>query len=95
MPFTINCLKPIQYKRSVRYSEHLRHLEAPNTPIPMANGHTMGAALLKQALFRDQIQSAIKELIRGYEATTGLNVVRVEYQPEGKDVIIDAIPARR
>jgi hypothetical protein len=61
----------------------------------MATGHTMGAALLKQALFRDQIQSAIKELIRGYEATTGLNVVRVEYQPEGKDVIIDATPARR
>ena len=95
MSFTINCLKPIQYKRSVRYSEHLRQLEAPSAASPMATGHTMGAALLKQALFRDQIQSAIKELIRGYEATTGLNVVRVEYQPEGKDVIIDAIPAHR
>ena len=95
MPFTINCLKPIQYKRSVRYSEQVRQLEAPGAAGPTANGHSMGAALLKQALFRDQIQSAIKELIRGYEATTGLNVVRVEYQPEGKSVIIDAIPARR
>jgi hypothetical protein len=95
MPFTINCLKTIQYKRSVRYSEHARQIEAPGAASPMANGHSVGAALLKQALFRDQIQSAIKELIRGYEATTGLNVVRVEYQPEGRNVIIDALPARR
>jgi hypothetical protein len=56
---------------------------------------TYDRPLIKQALFRDQVQSAIRELIRGYETTTGLTVIRVEYQPQGRHVTIDAVPQVR
>ena len=91
----INDMKSIGCERRVRYSEQN---EGEN---PLVFDRQSSAAqfrkqsLIKQALFRDQVQSAIRELIRGYEATTGLSVIRVEYQPEGHQVTIDAIPQVR
>jgi hypothetical protein len=56
---------------------------------------TAHSTLIRQALFRDQVQAAILDLIRNYELSTGLSVVRVEYQPEKPHVILDAIPVPR
>jgi len=43
-------------------------------------------------MLRDQVQSAIVDLIRGYEMATGFSVVRLDYQPERRQVMIDALP---
>jgi hypothetical protein len=51
------------------------------------------SALLKQALLRQQVQSAIYELVLGYEAATGFSVVRLDLQSEKHTVLIDALPA--
>ena len=53
------------------------------------------ALLLRQALLRGQIQTAIYELVRGYEAKTGFTVVRLDLQAEKKRVILEAVPAPR
>jgi hypothetical protein len=50
--------------------------------------------LLKQALMRTQVQSAIYQLISGNEACTGSSVVRVDFQPNKRQVLIEATPAR-
>jgi hypothetical protein len=54
--------------------------------------HTL---LLRQALLRNQVQSAIYELIRGYEVTTGFSVVRLDLQSEKRRIVLDAIPAAK
>ena len=53
------------------------------------------ALLLRQALLRGQIQTAIYELVRGYEAKTGFTVVRLDLQADKKRVILEAVPAPR
>jgi len=53
------------------------------------------ASLIRQAQLRDQVQAAIYELIHGYETTTGLSVIRLDYQPGKKRVMIDALPSAR
>ena len=57
---------------------------------PNASFH---ALLLRQALLRSRVQSAISELIRGYEATSGFSVIRVDLESRKSRVILDAIPA--
>jgi hypothetical protein len=54
--------------------------------------HTL---LLRQALLRNQVQSAIYELIRGYEATTGFSVIRLDLQSEKRRIVLDAVPAAK
>ena len=53
------------------------------------------ALLLRQALLRGQIQTAIYELVRGYEAKTGFTVVRLDLQADKKRVILEAVPSAR
>lgn len=53
------------------------------------------ANLIRQAQLRDQVQAAIYELIRGYEETTGLSVIRLDYQAGKKRVILDALPGAK
>jgi hypothetical protein len=48
--------------------------------------------LLQQIVFRDQVQTAILHLIRGYEATTGLSVTRLDYEPREGRVSLEALP---
>jgi len=48
--------------------------------------------LLRQALLRSQVQTAIYELIHGYESSTGCSVVRLDFQANKRRVILDAIP---
>jgi hypothetical protein len=85
---------------SVRYSEQ----EAPMAPLniggrgdseerPEANGRTRDS-IVRQVMLRDQVQSALSELIRNYEEITGLSVIRVIYQQETHRVTIEAIPAK-
>jgi hypothetical protein len=100
MILTINAMKPIRYDDPVRNSEQ-KLSSAPLHPAvapekqsvlpPLSD--TFRANLIRHAIFRDQVQTAISELIRGYEATTGLSVLRLEYHPENHHVTLDAIPA--
>jgi hypothetical protein len=48
--------------------------------------------LIGRALFRDQVQIAILNLVRGYEATTGLTVTRLDYDAREGRVHIEALP---
>jgi hypothetical protein len=48
--------------------------------------------LIERALFRDQVQTAILNLVRGYEATTGLTVTRLDYDAREGRVQIEALP---
>jgi hypothetical protein len=48
--------------------------------------------LLQQALFRDQVQAAIYQLIRGYEVSTGLTVTRMDYDRSEGRVSLEALP---
>ena len=48
--------------------------------------------LVQQAIFRDQVQAAIYQLVRGYEITTGLSVTRLEYDASAGRVALEALP---
>lgn len=58
-------------------------------------GKSRGTALLlRQALLRSQVQTAIYELVREYEATSGFSVVRLDLlQSTKRRIVLDAIPA--
>jgi hypothetical protein len=71
------------YKASVLNSEQ----EPANNPF-----HSF---LLRQALMRDHVQTAISQLIRNYEATSGSSVVRLNFHAEKRSVSLDAIPNLR
>ncbi len=77
-------MKSITCLKSVRYSEQ------PAAVAPSKAERR--AQLIQHAILRGQVQSAIAELIRGYEVITSLSVVRVEYQPETCQVILEAVP---
>jgi hypothetical protein len=82
-------MKAITYQTTTLISEQ----ETPAAPQKRdASFHSM---LLRQALLRNQIQSAIYDLVRGYEATTGFSVVRIDLQAKKRKVTLDAIPAPR
>jgi hypothetical protein len=53
------------------------------------------SALLKQALLRDQVQSAISQLVLGYEATSGASVVRLNFHTGKRTVSLEAIPRKK
>jgi hypothetical protein len=57
--------------------------------------HSFLTLLLKQALLRNQVQAAIYELIRGYEATTGFSVIRLDLQPDERRIVLDAVPVTK
>ncbi|HTB15321.1 MAG TPA: hypothetical protein VK752_27305 [Bryobacteraceae bacterium] len=48
--------------------------------------------LIERALFRDQVQTAILNLVRGYEATTGLTVTGLDYDASEGRVHLEALP---
>lgn len=84
-------MKAIIYNHPGPYSEE----QEPEKPDPRANRNRAHTSLIKQAFFRDQVQSAIYELIRGYEAATGLSVIRLDYRPEMHRVTLDDVPFPR
>ena len=49
--------------------------------------------LIAKLSMRNQIQSAISDLIRCYEMTTGQAVIRVEIGNDNRNVILDAVPS--
>ena len=75
-------MKSIQSGSSVRVSEQTEGKKDRNPR----------TSLIKQALFRDQVQAAIADLIRDYEVASGLSVIRVEYKVEETCKKIYAIP---
>jgi hypothetical protein len=94
----------VRSNASVRYSEQnnaIRPLElvggTGSNEQPGQAPRTDGffrASIIKNALLRDQVQSALSDLIHKYEETTGLSVIRVVYQAETRGFSIEAIPAR-
>jgi hypothetical protein len=76
-------MTPIRCSTAVRFSEQTVSIKTPSTA---------RERLIQQALFRDQVQAAIYQLVRGYEVTTGLSVVRLEYDPQRAKVAIEALP---
>ena len=58
----------------------------------LASCQNVRETLIRHAMLRDQLQSAIVDLIRGYETATGFSVVRLDYHPERRQVLIDALP---
>jgi hypothetical protein len=58
----------------------------------LANSQSVRETLMRHAMLRDQLQSAIVDLIRGYEMATGFSVVRLDYHPEQRQFLIDALP---
>jgi hypothetical protein len=87
----------------VRYSEQnttslpletLDGTELDGQPGQMRTDGFVRTGIIKNAIFRDQVQAALSELVRGYEVTTGLSVIRVLYQAETRRFSIEAIPAR-
>lgn len=85
-------MKTNTYQSSVLFSEQE---EAPTHHIPATREPSFHSLLIRQALLRSQVQSAISELILGYEATTGSSVIRVRVQQDKPRVILEAIPATR
>ena len=98
-----NTVNTMRSTASVRYSEQ------NNTSMPLETSDGSGsdsqpgqartdgfvrASIIKNAIFRDQVQAALSELVRGYEVTTGLSVIRVLYQAETRRFSIEAVPAR-
>lgn len=75
------------YKTSVRFSEQ-SHAKQSLTGADLSAREK----LLEQVIFRDQVQTAIEHLIRGYEASTGCSVVRLEYEPHEGRVTLEALP---
>ena len=82
-------LIPISEQEPVTEPLSLRRTFPVSTPKPNASFHSM---LLRQALLRSQVQTAIYELIHGYESSTGCSVVRLDFQANKRRVILDAIP---
>ena len=66
--------------------------DPPLTDNRLASCQSVRETLMRHAMLRDQMQSAIVDLIRGYEVATGFSVVRLDYQPERRQVLIDALP---
>ncbi len=79
-----------RYESAVRYSEQ----KMPDSPLSF-HRRTSRSDLIKHAVLRNQVQTAMAELIRGYEVTSGVSVIRIEYKPDQKRVMIDAVPAAR
>jgi hypothetical protein len=50
------------------------------------------AELVEHVILRSQVQAALYQLVRGYEETTGLSVVRLNYEPDEQRVTIEALP---
>ena len=99
-------MKTISYKIEDRTSGEAHsdsHLsELSNAPGKAPEGRRIAKVdpsfhtlLLRQALLRNQVQSAIYELIRGYEATTGFSVIRLDLQSEKRRIVLDAVPATK
>jgi hypothetical protein len=75
------------YDNPVRYSE-----QTPSKQ-PRASGDlALRDQLVQQVIFRDQVQTAIQHLIRGYEASTGCSVTRLDYDPREGRITIEALP---
>ncbi len=75
------------YKTPVRFSEQ-DHARKSLTSADFSARER----LLQQVIFRDQVQTAIQNLIRGYEASTGCSVTRLEYEPREGRVTLEALP---
>ena len=75
------------YKTSVRFSEQGYSKKSLTNADLSAR-----EKLLQQVIFRDQVQTAIQHLIRGYEASTGCSVIRLEYEPREGRVTLEALP---
>ena len=78
--------------RAVRRPDDQRIADPPLADNRLAACHSVRETLIRQAMLRDQVQSAIVDLIRGYEIATGFSVVRLDYQPERRQLLIDALP---
>lgn len=81
---SIDCIDPVRFSEQFGAEASSESEVHPND--------RFRERLVKHALLRSQVQAAIAELIRGYERTTSLSVVRVEYQPETCQVILEAVP---
>jgi hypothetical protein len=80
------------YKTFVPISEQTE----PATPRnPTRRDPSFYSLLIRQALLRSQVQSAISELIMGYEANTGSSVIRLRVQRDAPRVILEAIPTTK
>ncbi len=90
MEFNITNILSDTYESSVRYSEQKGSMS------PLTFPHRSSRKdVVKHAILRDQVQRAMEDLIRGYEATSGVSVIRIDYKSEQKRVIIDAVPSAR
>jgi hypothetical protein len=76
-----------RYNTAVRFSEQ----NISKHPLFSA-GLDPRDQLLGHLGFREEVQAAIYHLIRGYEATTGLSVTKLEYDPREGRVAIEALP---
>ena len=54
--------------------------------------YPLAVTAIAQVIFRDQVQTAIHHLIRGYEATTGRSVTRLDYDPREGRITLEALP---
>jgi hypothetical protein len=59
-----------------------------------ARRFSSNARLFRHALMRSQVQAAISTLPRGYEASTGFSVVRLDLR-SSRRVLLDAVPASK
>jgi hypothetical protein len=75
------------YDNPVRYSE-----QAPSQKPRFSDDLALRDQLVQQVIFRDQVQTAIQHLIRGYEASAGCSVTRVDYDPREGRITIEALP---
>jgi hypothetical protein len=76
-------MTPARCSNSVRFSEQEPSIQRQ---------FTARERLIQHALFRDQVQAAIYQLVRGYEVTTGLSVTRLEYDSSEGRVALEALP---
>ena len=68
-----------KYEMSVRFSEQ----EVTSSP---------RVRLMDQVRRRDVVQNAMAQIIQNYERTSGLSVVRIEWDRKNRKVILEALP---
>ena len=75
------------------YSNSVRFSEQDPSRAPLSSGDPSARdRLVQQVIFRDQVQTAIHHLIRGYETTTGRSVTRLDYDPREGRITLEALP---